>query len=383
MTSVVEQRTEEAASPETVAAAEEADLVYTSDAEPGIRRVGRAGRFRFVYSDGKQVRDERTLERIRRIAVPPAWTDVWISPRDDGHLQATGRDAKGRKQYRYRARWREVRDRSKYNRMVAFGRALPRLREWVEEDLSLPGLPREKVLALVVRLLEATLLRVGNEEYVRSNGAYGLTTLRGRHVAVNGATVRFEFTGKGGKKHSVRLRNRRLAQVVKRCQDLPGQELFQYSDEAGERRRVDSADVNAYLREVAGESFTAKDFRTWGGTVLAARELLKVGEAADGDSLKKRRVAEVFAAVSRRLGNTPSVCRKCYVHPALIDDYLSDRLVEELSDHLEDAREKGLSREEAALLSFLEQRVEEEQETLEEKVEASIEAERSSQDGRR
>jgi DNA topoisomerase-1 len=255
-----------------ITAARAAGLRDTSDDQPGIRRV-RCGRgFRYQGPDGRPVRDEDTLKRIRSLTIPPAWTDVWICPQQSGHLQATGRDARGRKQYRYHPRWRATRDESKYDRMVAFGLALPRIRARVEADLALPGLPRAKVLATVVRLLETTLVRVGNEEYARANGSFGLTTLRTRHVAVTGATIHFAFRGKSGVRHHIDVRDRRLARVVRRCRDLPGQLLFQYLDESGQRHGY-SADVNDYLREAAGEEFTAKDFRTWGGTVLAVATL--------------------------------------------------------------------------------------------------------------
>jgi DNA topoisomerase-1 len=251
------------------ATAEEAGLRYVNDAMPGIRRR-RAGRgFTYAGTDGRRLTDRRVLARIRALAIPPAWTDVWICPIARGHLQATGRDARGRKQYRYHARWREVRDEAKYGRMVAFGQALPRIRRRVEADLALPGLPRERVLAAVVRLLEKTAVRVGNEEYARENRSFGLTTLRNRHAEVGTSRIRFRFRGKGGKETEVELNDRRLARIVARCQELPGQALFTYLDEDGEPRTVDSADVNEYLREISGEEFTAKDFRTWAGTVLA------------------------------------------------------------------------------------------------------------------
>jgi DNA topoisomerase-1 len=253
---------ENSTSPDTAKAA---GLRFVRDDRPGIRRVRRGERFRYVGPDGTVVRDEETLGRMRALAIPPAWRDVWICPQPNGHLQATGRDDRGRKQYRYHPRWRAVRDETKYDRVVAFGLSLPRLRARVEEDLARPGLPREKVLATVVRLLETTLIRVGNEEYARANGSFGLTTLRSRHVEVNGSTVQLAFRGKSGVRHRIDVRDARLARIVRRCRDLPGQLLFQYVDEAGETRGVDSADVNDYLRDAAGEEFTAKDFRTWGG----------------------------------------------------------------------------------------------------------------------
>jgi DNA topoisomerase-1 len=257
--------------------------------------------------------------------IPPAWTDVWICPLPNGHIQATARDVKGRKQYRYHARWREVRDENKYDRMIAFGEALPALRKRTDGDLAQPGLPRTKILATVVRLLELTLIRVGNEEYARANASYGLTTLRSGHVAISGTTLKFRFRGKSAKTHEIEISDRRLAAVVKRCQALPGHELFQYLDEEGRRQSIDSADVNDYLRESMGEEFTAKDFRTWAGSVLAARTLsaMTVGES-EGE--RKGGVVEAIKVVAKRLGNTPATCRKHYVHPAVIDAFLSGKL---------------------------------------------------------
>ena len=306
-------------------AARGAGLRYVSDDRPGIRRVRRGKGFRYIGPDGHAARDEATLTRIRSLAIPPAWTDVWICPLPGGHLQATGRDARGRKQYRYHPRWRAVRDESKYDRVVAFGQALPRVRARVGADLALPGLPRPKVLATVVRLLATTLIRVGNEEYARANGSFGLTTMRDRHAEVTGATVHFAFRGKSGVRHRIDVRDARLARVVRRCRDLPGHELFQYLDEEGHTHAIDSADVNDYLRETAGEAFTAKDFRTWSGTVLAA-VALKEFAAFDSQAQAKRNVVAAIESVAKRLGNTPSVCRKCYVHPAVVDAYLDGSL---------------------------------------------------------
>ena len=307
------------------ASARAAGLRYVSDAAPGIaRRRARAG-FRYLDADGRPVRDAATLGRIRALAVPPAWRDVWICPRPDGHLQASGRDARGRKQYRYHARWREVRDETKYGRMAQFAGALPRIRARVRQHLALPGLPREKILATVVHLLETTRIRVGNEEYARENASYGLTTLRTRQVRVNGSTIRFRFRGKSGVEHEIALSDRRMAGIVRRIQDLPGYELFQYLDEDGARRVVESSDVNAYIREAAGDDFTSKDFRTWAGTVLAARALLACAPCtALGE--RRRNVACAIEEVARQLGNTKAVCRKCYVHPAILEAYLEDAL---------------------------------------------------------
>jgi DNA topoisomerase-1 len=300
-------------------------LSYVSDQDPGIRRKPARGHgFNYVGADGKPVTDEKTLDRIRAIVIPPAWTDVWISPRANGHIQATGRDQRGRKQYRYHARWSETRGEAKYGRLVAFGRALPKLRRRVEADLGLRGLPRDKVLAAVIRVMEATLIRVGNEEYARANKSFGLTTLRDRHVKIGGGKARFEFTGKSGKAHVTGFNDARLARVVKACQDVPGQRLFQYLDDDGQRRAVESADVNAYIREAMGEDFSAKDFRTWAGTVAAARALV-MPECADL-SASKRNLNTCVKAVAGLLGNTAAVARSAYIHPAVIDAYTAGKL---------------------------------------------------------
>jgi DNA topoisomerase I len=329
-----------------------AGLRYVSDARPGIRRVRRGKGFRYLGPDGSALRDPAVLDRIRRLAIPPAWTEVWICPSAQGHLQASGRDSRRRKQYRYHTRWREVRDEAKYGRMVAFARALGRIRAHTARDLARPGLPREKVLATVVRLLEATHIRVGNEEYARHNRSYGLTTLRDSHVDVSGSKLEFRFRGKGGKDHVVGLQDRRLSRIVKRCQELPGYELFQYLDEAGERRSIESADVNAYLREVSGQDFTAKDFRTWAGTVLAACQLCEL-ELASSARKAKRDVARAIESVAERLGNTPAICRKCYVHPTVIEAYLDGSLARAVRRRATAMREAGLRPEEAMVLALL------------------------------
>jgi len=344
---------------EPIEAAQAAGLRYVSDTRPGIRRK-RAGKgFSYTGPDGAAIRDDQTLRRIRSLAIPPAWQDVWICPLPNGHLQAAGRDARGRKQYRYHPRWRSTRDETKYERMADFGRALPRIRERIEQDLALPGLPREKVLATVVRLLEITLIRVGNEEYAKSNRSFGLTTLRDRHVQVDGTQLRFEFRGKSGVRHRVDLRDRRLARIVKRCRDLPGHELFQYVDDAGQHQTIDSGDVNDYLRAISGEDFTAKDFRTWAGTVLAALALQEF-EAFDSQAQAKRNIVAAIQNVAKRLGNTPSVCRKCYVHPAIIDAYLEGSTLNVLRQRTEQELTGDLARlppEEAAVLALLQQRL--------------------------
>ncbi|MDQ3810716.1 MAG: DNA topoisomerase IB [Chloroflexota bacterium] len=316
-----------------------AGLRYVSDDQPGIRRK-RSGRgFSYIGPDGRPVRDPATLLRIRHLAVPPAWTDVWICPYEDGHIQATGRDARGRKQYRYHARWHEVRDANKYERMLAFAEALPRIRAATEQHLRQVGVPRTKVLAAVLRLLEGTSIRVGNEEYARENDSFGLTTLRDEHAELQGNKVRFRFKGKSGKEHLVELNDRRLARIVKQCQDLPGQELFQYLDEEGQPHSIESADVNAYLRDISGGDFTAKDFRTWNGTVKAMR-YLRVCPPAESARAGKRTITSAIKSVAAELGNTPAVCRKAYVHPVVVNAYLEGsllpdagvRLVGELSE---------------------------------------------------
>src|SRR6202040_78502 len=311
---------------EAAEVAEEAGLRYVSDDQPGYTRKAKGDDFEYFDTEGKPIRDEERLLRIKRLAIPPAWTDVWICPSSNGHIQATGRDARGRKQYRYHDRWREVRDENKYERMVNFGDALPKVRQRVRKDLAFPGLPRRKVLATVVQLLERTFIRVGNTEYARANKSFGLTTMQDRHVDVKGAALRFHFRGKSGRMRKVELTDRRIAKIVSKLQDLPGQELFQYVDEEGLVRDVTSQNVNDYLHEITGEHFTAKDFRTWAGTVLAAIALNAVG----GFETKKQAKANIknaISAVAKLIGNTPSICRKCYVHPALLKTYLDGNFI--------------------------------------------------------
>jgi len=345
-------------------AADAAGLHYVTDTQPGLGRqkVGRS--FRYLGRRGRVLRDPRTLERIRSLVIPPAWTDVWICPDALGHIQVTGRDARGRKQYRYHPRWRTVRDDAKYGRMLAFGQALPIIRARIEDDLAHRGLSRRKVLAAVIKLLEATLIRVGNEEYARDNGSFGLTTLRGRHASIKGATVKFRFRGKSGKVHEIGVQDRRLSRIVKSCQELPGQELFQYVDGHGRRRALTSSDVNDYLREVTGQGFTAKDFRTWAGTVLAAWALQALPPARTKTDAKKN-VLRAVERVAGRLGNTVAICRKCYVHPVVFDAYLDGTLVETLRqrlDHEVRAGEDHLQREEMAVLALLHNRLDREKE---------------------
>jgi len=299
-------------------------LRHVSDERiPGIRRVGKPGRFRYIRPNGRRVGADE-LRRIKALVIPPAWTDVWICPDARGHLQATGRDARGRKQYRYHTRFRQMRDEVKYERMPAFARALRRIRRRTAADVRRTGLPRVKVLAAAVQLLEKTLIRIGNEEYARTNGSVGLTTMRDRHARIRGASIRFEFRGKSGVAHAVDLHDARLARIVKACRDLPGYELFQYVDERGGRQSICSDDVNAYLREVSGDDFTAKDFRTWAGTVLAAQALARLARFKSTTEAK-RNVAEAVARVADRLGNTKAVCRKAYIHPAVVDAYMDGK----------------------------------------------------------
>jgi DNA topoisomerase-1 len=324
---------------EAAASAGAAGLRYVDDHRPGLRRrrVGKVRQGRrwidaFAIEDdaGHVIRDAATLERIRKLAVPPAWRDVWICPSPEGHLQATGRDARGRKQYRYHSKWRKVRDETKYHRMIGFAQALPAIRRRTTEHMRRQGLPREKVLAAVVQLLEKTLIRVGNDEYARSNRSYGLTTLRDTHVEFKGERVRFSFRGKSGVEHEIDLNDRRLARIVKQCRDLPGYELFQYYDENGERQTVGSDEVNAYLKEVTGQDLTSKDFRTWAGTVLAAG-LLREFEAFTSTAQAKKNIVAAVEQVAMKLGNTRAVCRKCYIHPAIFDAYLDGSMLETIA----------------------------------------------------
>jgi DNA topoisomerase-1 len=332
-------------------AAQDAGLAYTSDAEPGIRRKRKGRGFLYFDAEGGKVRDPATLDRIRSLVIPPAWKDVWICARPRGHLQATGRDERGRKQFRYHPRWRETRDADKYARLVGFARTLPRIRSRVARDLRRRGLPREKVIATIVKLLETTFARVGNEEYARDNRSFGLTTLRDRHVNVKGATVRFLFRGKSGREHALAVTDRRVAGVVKRCEELPGQMLFQYVDENGDRGTVTSDDVNGYLRETTGEDFTAKDFRTWAGTVLAACALREVARF-ESETEAKRNVVAAIDGVAKKLGHTRAICRKAYVHPAVIDTYLEGSLDKALDQGVA-VESRRLKADEAAVLALL------------------------------
>ena len=342
-------------------AAKAANLRYVTEAEPGIsRRPGKAEKT-FTYRDakGKPLKDAATLDRIRKLAIPPAYRDVWICADADGHLQATGRDARGRRQYRYHPRWREVRDEAKFGHMMVFAKVLPVIRRRVDADLSRPGLPREKVVAAVVRLLETTLMRVGNEEYAQTNNSFGLTTLRNRHVRVRGKAITLDFRGKHGIDHHIDLQDARLASIVAKCQHLPGQDLFQFVDEHGATHSIGSGDVNRYLQEVTGEDVTAKDFRTWAGTNLAALALQELAAASDGLPPKKS-VLRAVEAVSKLLGNTPAICRKCYIHPAIFDGYLDGSLLAALKRRAKEELAQGIDQlrpAEAAVTGFLAHRL--------------------------
>ncbi len=340
-------------------AATAAGLVYVSDETPGITRKKSGTGWRYLGPDGKTIKDYWDKKRIDKIAVPPAYTDVWICPKETGHIQATGRDARGRKQYRYHAKWTEARDLSKYEKMVEFAKLLPGLRKRVAADMRKQGLPRDKVLATLVALLEKTLIRIGNEDYAKENKSFGLTTLRNRHLDIEGSTLRFDFKGKSGKTWNLNLRDNRVAKVVRSIQELPGQHLFQYLDEEGQRHEVDSADVNDYLREITGKDVTAKDFRTWAGTVLASMALSEF-ETVDSQARLKKNVKAAIESVAKRLGNTPTICRKCYVHPQVVTSYLDGSLLEEIKQEVEaelceDADQ--LKPEEAALLGLLSRRI--------------------------
>lgn len=324
-----------------------ADLHYVDDHGPGISRRKLRGNFAYFLPTGERIRDAQEIARINKLAIPPAYSEVWICPDPQGHIQATGRDARGRKQYRYHSRWREIRDGNKYERVLSFGSALPRMRECLQQQLALRGMPREKVMALVVQLLESTLIRVGNSRYAKENRSYGLTTLRTRHVDVRGSAIRFQFRGKSGVEHRVTLRDQRLARIVRRCMELPGQHLFQYLDEKGARRPVSSSDVNDFIQEMTGGDFTAKDYRTWAGSALALEYLRK--REWQPDTVARRNLVEVVTQVSRQLGNTPAVCRQCYIHPDVLDAFAAG----ELAQLGKAKKRKWMSSEEVTLLKFL------------------------------
>jgi DNA topoisomerase-1 len=337
--------------------AKQAGLRYVMDRRPGIRRERAGKKFRYIGVDGRPITAEDELERIKKLSIPPAWTDVWISPVPNGHIQATGRDAKGRKQYRYHPQWTAVRGETKFHRLVAFGATLPMIRERVGRDLGRSGLRREQVLATIVQLMDETCFRIGNKEYARLNHHYGLTTLEQEHVDVSGDILHFQFVGKGGKEHEVDVRDRRVAKVVKRMQDLPGQELFQYIDEEGDCRTIASTDVNEYLHEITGQDFTAKDFRTWHGTVRAAQVLADLGKF-DSDSQATHNISEAIKAAAEHLGNTPVICRKSYVHPQVIDAYIDGTLLEAFEHSTPKDAAAGLHLDETIVLGLLREREE-------------------------
>jgi DNA topoisomerase I len=335
--------------------AEEAGLQYISDDRPGYARRAKDGGFEYLDTEGKRIRDEQRLLRIKRLAIPPAWTDVWICPTPAGHIQVTGRDARRRKQYRYYERWRELRDESKFGRVADFAKALPKIRQRVAQDMRLQGLPRQKVLATVVRLLERTFIRVGNEEYARENKSFGLTTMKNRHVKVKGPQLRFRFRGKSGRQHEVDVTNKRIAKIVSKCQDLPGQDLFQFVTDNGDVQDITSQDVNDYLREISRENFTAKDFRTWAGTVLAA---IALKSECDFETKKhaKANLKTAICAVAQLLGNTAAICRKCYVHPAVVEAYLNGTQIAGLNGTVKRGDSVNLRAAERAVLKFLRMR---------------------------
>jgi DNA topoisomerase I len=338
-------------------AAASAGLRYVSDESPGIKRWRKGASFVYYDKEGKRIRNPLELKRIRSLAIPPAWEKVWICAQANGHLQATGIDAKGRKQYRYHPTWRTVRDEAKFERLLSFAEVLPKIRAKVDEDMRRADLSREKVLATIVRLLEISLIRIGNEEYAKENNSFGLTTMRNRHVEVEGATIKFQFRGKSGKKHNVEVSDRRVARIIQKCQDLPGQQLFQYEDQAGEVAAIGSEDVNDYLQRITGQPFTAKDFRTWAGTILAAIALGKM-EEVDSQTLAKKNIVTAIEAVAGLLGNTVAICRKCYIHPAVPTSYLEGTLARtlrvkadaQIAEHLHE-----LKPEEAAVITLLRQ----------------------------
>ncbi len=333
-----------------------AGLRYVHDTMKGIHRERIKDGFRYLGTDQQPIENPKELERIQHLGIPPAWEDVWISPTPRGHLQATGRDAKGRKQYRYHPKWRSLRDETKYTKMIAFGEALPLIRARVDHDLSLHGLTHDKALAVVVRLLDTTSIRVGNEEYARDNGSYGLTTLQHEHVEVKGNKIHFEFRGKSGKDHAIDVRDKKLAQIVKRFLDLPGYELFQYLDEHGVQRTVDSESVNAYLHEACGVEFTAKDFRTWAGTVTMTEKLQEIGQC-ENKTQCKHNLSEAVKVAADHLGNTPTICRKCYVHPTVIEAYEDHTLLPFLENQRKLEPVAGLEPRESAVLNFLKARL--------------------------
>jgi len=358
MSSIISQEPQDKDVAASVEAAKHAGLRYVSETMRGLGRKRVGKHFSYIGLDGKPIHDGEELKRIRSLGIPPAWTNVWICPNPRGHIQATGRDAKGRKQYRYHPRWREIRDETKYDRMIAFGKALPAIRERVAHDLKLTGLPREKILATIVRLLDTTSIRIGNEEYARENNSFGLTTMRDDHVDVAGTNVEFHFRGKSGKEHTIDVKDRQLARIIKKCQDLPGHELFQYYDEHDNLHVIESDEVNAYLHQITEQVFTAKDFRTWAGTITATCALEDLG-TYETQTQAKKNVVRAIESASKHLGNTPTICRKSYVHPEIIDAYLNGSLLKALKRGDEQSVVEalhGLHPEEISVLAFLEQK---------------------------
>lgn len=342
---------------ESLLAARLGGLRYVNDEVPGFSRRRYRDGFRYLDVSGKPLRNPEHLARIKFLAIPPAWTGVWICPEADGHLQATGRDARGRKQYRYHKNWRKVRDEAKYERLIGFGLKLPAIRARIEDDIQRPGLTREKVVATIVRLLDVTHLRIGNEEYAQSNKSFGLTTLRNRHVVIEGTAIEFRFRGKSGVSHTVRVTEPRLTRIVRRMRELPGQELFQYVDAQGQRHSIGSAEVNAYLGEISGEQYTAKDFRTWAGTVQATMALRMLG-ASDTVTEARHRIKEAIELAAARLGNTPAICRKCYIHPMVMDAY-ERGVLNSLANEKQERGHPLLSEEESFTLQLLQREAEE------------------------
>jgi len=336
--------------------AKAADLLYVSGQGPGIGRRRRGKGFTYIGPDSKSIHNKSTLQRIRSLAIPPAWKNVWICPVENGHIQAVGRDARNRKQYRYHPRYRAVRDETKFERMIAFGSVLAKIRRRVQQDLSLPGLQQRKVVAAIVRLLDTTCIRVGNEEYAKSNKSYGLTTLKNRHAEIRGGQVHFHFRGKSKQDHDILLRDHRLAKIVKQCQDLPGQELFQYKTEEGESVKVDSADINQYLREITAEDFTAKDFRTWHGTAHMAEQLAAMG-AAKSETEGKHNIVQAVKETAKHLGNRPTACRKYYIHPIVFDSYVDQTIIQAMRNIHSGSRRTGLSETEVAVLRLIQSSV--------------------------
>lgn len=351
-----------------------AQLRYVNDESKGIQRRRAGDGFHYLDGDGKHVAEEAVLRRIKALAIPPAWKEVWICPLENGHLQATGRDDRGRKQYRYHRRWREVRDETKYNRMLEFAKALPKIRKRVARDMRARGLSKQKVMATVVRLLETSLIRVGNDEYAHDNHSYGLTTMKDRHAKISGSTVQFHFRGKSGKTHTVQVHDAAAARIVRQCRDIPGQDLFQFYDEQGEHRHIRSEDVNEYLHQISGAEFSAKDFRTWAGTVLAGIALQEF-QKFDSHAQAKKNLLKAIESVAAKLGNTPAICRKCYIHPEILDGYMEGTTIDTIRREAESQLKNNLHQltpEEAAVVAFLQRRLAQKKQPLEKLLRRSL-----------